>query len=51
MVKQYLDNDSDDSDNFPYIDADDYGSIPAEEEPIEFITLHELLTLLDGKQQ
>lgn len=51
MPKDFIDSDSDDSDDYPYIDAEDFGSIPADDDPTEFITLHELLTLLDGKQQ
>lgn len=45
------DNDSTDLEDFPYVDAD-AGSINIEQdEEGDELTLHELLTLLDGKQQ
>jgi len=44
--------DSSDLDEFPYVDEDDYRNLePIEQSEVEFITLHELLTILDGKQQ
>lgn len=45
-------NDSSDLDDFPYLDEVDYRNLePIEEADVEFITLDELLTLLEGKQQ
>jgi len=44
------DSDSVDLEEFPYVDAD-AGSINVEHDEGDEITLHELLTLLEGKQQ
>lgn len=44
------DSDSLDLEEFPFVDAD-AGSINVEQEDGDEITLHELLTLLEGKQQ